>query len=140
MPSFFRILPEHSLVYARYNGEVTINDYLSVVEGVRNHPDFRVEYKHLVDLRDLTGIKLEYVKVMKAQARIVDLIADAKSDILSVVVAPTPIALEAAKMVLRSWDNLDTPVVRRIVSNISEAEVLLGCRTGKLADLLKQTT
>jgi len=140
LPSFFRILPEHSLVYARYNGEVTINDYLSVVEGVRNHPDFRVEYKHLVDLRDLTGIKLEYVKVMKAQARIVDLIADAKSDILSVVVAPTPIALEAAKMVLRSWDNLDTPVVRRIVSNISEAEVLLGCRTGKLADLLKQTT
>ena len=138
LASFFRILPEHSLVYARYSGEVTIDDYLGVVEGVQNHPDFRIEFKHLIDLMDLTEIKLDYVKVMKAQAQIAGLVANATSDILSVVVAPTPIALQAAKMVLRSWDDLDTPVVRRIVSNLTQAAVLLGLPKNTLLDLQKQ--
>ena len=140
MASYFRVLPEQSLVYARYSGTITIDDYLYVVEGVMKHPDFRIEFKHLIDLMDLTEIKLEYVKVMKAQARIAGLVANAKSDILSVVVAPTPIALEAAKMVLRSWDSLDTPVIRRIVSNLTEAAVLLGLPKNTLPNLIKQMT
>jgi hypothetical protein len=117
---------------------VTIDDYLAVVEGVRNHPDFQVQFKHLIDLTHLTGIKREYVKVMMAQARIAELVAGSTSDILSVVVAPTPIAMEAASLVIRSWDKLDTPVVRRIVSDMSEAEALLGCKQGTLPELLKQ--
>jgi len=138
LASFFRLLPEHNLVYARYSGTVTIDDYLAVVEGVRKDPDFSLHYKHLIDLTQLTGIKREYVKVMMAQARIAELVANSTSDILSVVVAPTPIAMEAASLVIRSWDKLDTPVVRRIVSNMSEAEALLGCRKGVLPELLKQ--
>ena len=140
MASYFCVLPEQSLVYARYSGAITIEDYLYVVEGVMKHPDFRIEFKHLIDLMDLTEIKLEYVKVMKAQAQIAGLVANAKSDILSVVVAPTPIALEAAKMVLRSWDSLDTPVIRRIVSNLTEAAVLLGLPKNTLPNLIKQMT
>ena len=104
------------------------------------HPDFRAEFKHLIDLTDLTEIKLDYAKVMKAQARIAGLIANAKSDVLSVVVAPTPVALEAAKMVLRSWDGQDTPVVRRIVSDMSEAGFLLGLQKNKFPNLIKQLT
>jgi len=140
LASYFCVLPEQSLVYARYSGAITIEDYLYVVEGVMKHPDFRIEFKHLIDLMDLTEIKLEYVKVMKAQAQIAGLVANAKSDILSVVVAPTPIALEAAKMVLRSWDSLDTPVIRRIVSNLTEAAVLLGLPKNTLPNLIKQMT
>ena len=117
---------------------MTIDDYLAVVEGVRDHPDFKVQFKHLIDLTQLTGIKREYIKVMLAQARIAELVAKSASDILSVVVAPTPVAMEAASMVIRSWDKLDTPVVRRIVSNMSEAEALLGCKQGTLPELLKQ--
>jgi len=140
LASFFRILPEHSLVYARYSGTIVTDDYLSVVNGVMKHPDFRAEFKHLIDLTDLTEIKLDYAKVMKAQARIAGLIANAKSDVLSVVVAPTPVALEAAKMVLRSWDGQDTPVVRRIVSDMSEAGFLLGLQKNKFPNLIKQLT
>ena len=138
MASYFRILPEHNLVYARYSDTVTIDDYLAVVEGVRDHPDFQVQFKHLIDLTHLTGIKREYVKVIMAQARIAELVASSTSDILSVVVAPTSIAMEAASLVIRSWDKLDTPVVRRIVSDMSEAEALLGCKQGTLLELLKQ--
>ncbi len=140
MASFFRVLPEQSLVYARYSGAITIDDYLYVVEGVMKHPDFRIEFKHLIDLTNLTEINLEYVKVMKAQARIAGMVADSNSDILSVVVAPTPVALAAAKMVLRSWDNLDTPVVRRIVTDLSEAATLLGLRKNSMPKLLRQMT
>jgi len=135
---FFRILPEYNLVYARYSDTVTIDDYLAVVEGVCGHPDFHVQFKHLIDLTHLKKIKREYVKVMLAQARIADLVANSTSDILSVVVAPTPVAMEAASLVVRSWDKLDTPVVRRIVSDMTEAEALLGCRHGILPELLKQ--
>ncbi len=138
MAYFFRLFPEHSLVYVRYSGTVTIDDYLSVVEGVRDHPDFSLDFKHLIDLTRLTNLKREYVKVMMAQARIAELVASSRSDILSVVVAPTPIAMEAASLVIRSWDKLDTPVVRRIVSDMSEAEALLGCRKGTLPELLNQ--
>ncbi len=138
MASFYRIIPEHNLVYVRYSGTVTIDDYLAVVEGVRNHPDFQIQFKQLIDLRHLTNIKRDYIKVMLAQARIAELVAKSTSDILSVVVAPTPIAMEAASMVIRSWDKLDTPVVRRIVSDMSEAEALLGCKQGTLPELLKQ--
>ncbi len=138
MASFYRIIPEHNLVYVRYSGTVTIDDYLAVVEGVRNHPDFQIQFKQLIDLTHLTNIKRDYIKVMLAQARIAELVAKSTSDILSVVVAPTPIAMEAASMVIRSWDKLDTPVVRRIVSDMSEAEALLGCKQGTLPELLKQ--
>ncbi len=111
---------------------------MAVVEGVRKHPDFQVQFKQLIDLTHLTNIKRDYIKVMLAQARIAELVAKSTSDILSVVVAPTPIAMEAASMVIRSWDKLDTPVVRRIVSDMAEAEALLGCKQGTLPELLKQ--
>lgn len=140
MASFFRIFPAQNLIYARYSGTVVTDEYLSVVNGVMNHPDFRAEFKHLIDLTDLTEIKLDYVKVMKAQARIADLITQTESDVLSVVVAPTPFAMDAARMVLRSWDGLDTPVVRRIVSNMSEAAFLLGLQKNTFPNLIKQMT
>jgi len=140
LASFYQILPEHSLIYASYSDTVVTDEYLRVVNGVMDHPDFRVEFKQLIDLTELKEIRLDYVKVMKAQARMADLIANARCDILSVVVAPTPVALEAAKMVLRSWDGQDTPVVRRIVSDMSKAAILLGFGKNKYRDLIQQLT
>lgn len=134
----YQFFPEHNLIYVRYSGVVTIDDYLSVIEEVPKHPDFHIESKQLIDLTYLTKIKPNYVKVMMAQARIAEYVAKSTSDILSVVVAPTPVAMEATKMVLRSWDKLDTPVVRRVVSDMTEAELLLGLPKNKLAQLVGQ--
>ena len=136
MASYFTVIPQHSLLYVRYSGIVTIDDYASVVEGVAAHPDFSIEHKHLIDLTHLVKIKRDYFKVMLMQARIAEWVAKARSEILSVVVAPTPEAMHATKMVLRSWEHLDTPVVRRVIPDMEQAASLLGLEDATLRTIL----
>jgi hypothetical protein len=126
LPAHFRIYPEHHLVFSRYSGTVVIDEYISTVEGIAAHPDFNIHYKHLIDLGAMTKIKREYLKVMRIQARIAELVTRSRTDIMNVVIAPTPVALDAANMALRSWERLDTKVVGRIVTDMSRAAVLLG--------------
>ncbi len=138
MPACFKFFPERSLIYMRYSGVVTIDDYVSVVEGVTGHPRFSVEYKHLVDLTHLRKVKRDYFRLMLMQARIIDVVARARSDILSVIVAPTDEAMAAAKMILRSWDDLETPVVRRVIPEMSQAASLLGLEAAELGGLIAE--
>jgi len=135
---YFKIIPQHSLIYVRYSGTVTIGDYASVVEGVAAHPDFSIEHKHLIDLTRLVRVKREYFKVMLMQARIAEWVAKARSEILSVVVAPTPEAMHATKMVLQSWERLDTPVVRRVIPDMEQAASLLGLDQSMLDGILAE--
>ena len=136
LPHFFTIIPEHNLIYVRYSGVVTIEDYVRVVEGVTAHPGFSIEHKHLVDLTHLKRVKREYFKIMLMQARIAEWVARARAEILSVMVAPTPEAMATAKMVLRSWERLDTPVVRRVIPAMEQAASLLGLEDATLRRIL----
>ncbi len=135
MPARFKIFPEQHLIFTRYYDTVVIDDYVNVVEGVIAHPDFDIHYTHLIDLTHLKKIKRDYLKVMMVQARLADLVVRSRSDILNVVIAPTPVALSAANMALKSWDRLDTKIVGRIVTNYNEAASLLACQNNKLLSL-----
>lgn len=126
LPANFRISPEHHLIFSRYFGTVVIEDYIDIVEGVISHPDFDIHQKHLIDLTHLEKLKRNYLKMMMIQARLADLVAQSRSDILHVIVAPNPVAIDAAKTVLKSWDRLETKVIGRVVRNLDEAATLLG--------------
>ncbi len=131
-----RIFPGHDLVYIRYSGMATLDDYIAVVEEYPRHPDFRLGQKHLIDLSHLGGIERDYTRIMALQAKIAEFASRTPSEIMSVVVAPTPVALEATQIVFRSWQDLDTPVVRRVVPSMAEACGLLGIGEEELAGLL----
>ncbi len=138
MAGYFRIFPEHNLVYVRYSGAASIADYISVVDGYTAHPDFNAHHKNLIDLCSLESFERDYAAVFALQARTAEYAMAAQADILSIMVAPSTIAMEAAQLILRSWEGLDSPVVRRIVPSMDEAATLLGIGNDTLDDLLAQ--
>ena len=138
MAGFFRIFPEHNLVYVRYSGAASIADYIAVVEGYTSHPDYDPHHKNLVDLRFLEDFERDYTALLALQARIAEFAMTAQADILSVVVAPSPVAMEAATLIMRSWEQIDTPVVRRMIPCMDEAGPLLGIPKETLDGLLEQ--
>ncbi len=138
MAGYFKIFPELNLVYMRYSGAASIADYISIVDGYTSHPDYDLHRKFLVDLRSLENFERDYAAALALQARIAEYTHSAQADILSVMVAPSPVAMEAAKLVSRSWEGIDSPVVRRIVPSMDEAATLLGIDTATLDALLSQ--
>jgi len=72
---------------------------------------------------------LAYIQIAEYATR-------APSEIMSVVVAPTPVAREATQIVFRSWQDLDSPILRRVVPSMEEACDLLGIEEETLEGLL----
>ena len=138
MAGYFRIFPDHNLVYVRYSGAASIADYVAVIDGYTNHADYDPHRKNLVDLRALDSFERDYTAALALQARIAEYALTAQADILSVMVAPSPVALEVAKLITRSWEGIDSPVIRRIVPSMNEAATLLGIGQDTLDGLLKQ--
>ncbi len=138
MAGLFRIFPEHNLVYVRYSGLATIADYISVVQEYPRHPDFDLHRTNLIDLRFLEDFERDYASVLKLQAHTAEYALSARADILSITVAPSQVAQEAAKLIARSWEGLETPVVRRIVPTMEEASTLIGINIETLEGLIKQ--
>ncbi len=138
MAGLFRIFPEHNLVYVRYSGLATIADYMKVVQEYPRHPDFDLHRINLIDLRFLEDFERDYASVLKLQAHTAEFALSARADILSITVAPTPVAQEVSKLVMRSWEGLDTPVVRRIVPTMEEASTLIGMDIETLEALIRQ--
>lgn len=138
MAGFFRIFPDHNLVYVRYSGAASIADYVSVVDGYTEHPEYDPHHKNLVDLRFLDDFERDYTAALGLQARIAEYAMTARADILSIMVAPSPVAMEVAALIMRSWEQIDTPVVRRMVPSMQEAAPLLGISEATLEGLLKQ--
>ncbi len=136
MAYLIRIFPEHDLAYIRYSGMASLDDYISVVEEYPRHPDFRLGQKNLIDLTHLEGIERDYTRIMALQAKIAEYATRAPSEIMSVVVAPTPVAREATQIVFRSWQDLDSPILRRVVPSMEEACDLLGIEEETLEGLL----
>lgn len=138
MAATFRIFPEYNLLYARYSGLGTIADYMRIVQAYTTHPDYDPHRINLIDLRSLDDFERDYTAVLKLQARTAEFALSAHADILSIMVAPSPVAQEAAKLILRSWEGIDTPVVRRIVPTMEEASTLVGIDKDTLDGLIKQ--
>lgn len=139
MPGHFAIFPEENLAVFRYWGRGRFIDYERIVAEFPAHPDFSLELKHVVDLRDLQSYQRNPLRLMLLQARIAEHALKARSEILSVIIAPHPVAQKAARIVLASWEKLDTGVVRRIVENSADAADLVGLPPERLKAILETT-
>ena len=139
MPSHFRIFPEHGTAVFRYWGRVRLRDYEDVVRRFPEDPDFSLELKHLVDVSELERLERNPLRLMLLQARIAEYTTRARSEILSVVLAPTETGRKAAQMVKASWDRLDSGVVRRVVTRLDDAALLLGIDEEELRAMLART-
>ncbi len=136
MASSFQYFPDHDLIYIRYAGTGRAIDYLRVVAGIGYSRDIPKDANRLVDLRELTGFSRDSLLLMKIQARIVEQTLRASREYMSVVVAPGRAGQEIAGSVFKSWQQLDTPVIRRMVTNMQEAGALLGLDAAALDEIL----
>ena len=139
MPGHFRIFPDQGLAVFRYWGHARLRDYEDVVRRFPEDPEFSLKLKHLVDLSDIVRFERNPLKLMLLQARIAEYTTRARSEILSVVLAPTETGRKAAQMVKASWDRLDSGVVRRVVARIDDAALLLGIDEAEVRAMLEQT-
>jgi len=121
----FRIFPERGLVVVRYQGYAYLDDTLAAFGDYARHPDRKPGQKQLVDFSGVTGYEKNFTKLMETQARKVDVFAAEGAETLMVYFAPTPLARDLARLVLRSWEPFDS-VVAMIQEDEANALELLG--------------
>lgn len=136
MPVSFKILPERGLVYVRYTGFAGLDESFEVVGQYARHPDFRPGQKQLVDLSGVTGVEQDYLKFFALQARKADIFLGGAAQTLLVYYAPTPISMNLAEAVIRSWEPSGA-VIPLIQEDEAEALQLLGQPERSFAELLQ---
>ncbi|MCD1616931.1 hypothetical protein [Salipiger marinus] len=132
----FRILPDHGLVYVRYDGIAVLEETFRAFDAYARHPQQRPGQKQLVDLAGITGVEQDYVRLMALQSRKADLFSAHEGQTMIVYYAPTPLSYDLSKMVLRSWDGLDS-IVALVQQTEAGALALLGLRERSFAALLQ---
>ncbi|WP_226621407.1 hypothetical protein [Alloyangia pacifica] len=136
MPVSFRILRNHGLVYARYEGHARLSDTTRAIDDLMSHPDFRQGHKHLVDLSGLTSWDHDYVELMKIQAKRAEVFCGMGSTAILLYFAPTAVAFQVSTLALNCWDGLDCAVAR-VQQNEEDCLTLLGLRERSIAELLE---
>lgn len=120
------IYPELDLVWVRYFGNVTGADYKAVVRDYPRHPDYKLGQRIFVDLRDMRTLKLPHMLNIAIQAQIADYAMHTPHEFVEVILAPSTVTRKATFAVLRSWQGLDTPVIRRVVDSMEAAADIFG--------------
>jgi hypothetical protein len=136
MPVSFRILPERGLVFVRYTGFAVLDESSQVFGQYAAHPDFQPGQKQLVDLSGVTGMERDYVKLFALQARKADAFLGTGAQTLLVYFAPTPIAMDLAEAIIRSWEPSGA-VIPLIQEDESDALKLLGQPERSFEELLQ---
>lgn len=132
----FRIFPGRGLVFVQYEGEAVIAETFEAFGAYMQHPDCRPGQKQLVDLSRVTGFDQDYPKLFALQARKADVFSAGGVETLAVYHAPTPLARELSRLVLKSWEPFDS-VVALIQDNEADALALLGQPEQSFAELLE---
>ncbi len=135
MPVAFRILPRSGVVYLRFEDRILIDENIQAFRAYTRHPDAHPAQKHLVDLSGVTAIEWDYVKLMQLQALKAGFFCGRGSQTLKVYYCPTKLSLSVAKMILRSWDGINT-VIPIIQQHEDDALSVLGLRQGCFSNLL----
>lgn len=135
MPVAFRILPRSGVVYLRFEDRILIDENIQAFRAYARHPDAHPAQKHLVDLSGITAIEWDYVKLMQLQALKAGFFCGRGSQTLKVYYCPTKLSLSVAKMILRSWDGINT-VIPIIQQHEDDALSVLGLRQGCFSNLL----
>lgn len=121
----FTIFPERGLVYVRYEGFIDVEETAAAFADYARHPDRRPGQKQLVDLAAATGCDQNFARVMELQASKADVFLENGGQVLLVYYAPTRAAMDIAAIVRRSWEGLDS-IVLRMVQTEEEALNVLG--------------
>ncbi|MGI3184144.1 hypothetical protein [Nioella aestuarii] len=132
----FRILSERGLVFVRYTGFARLDESFEVFGQYAAHPDFRPGQKQLVDLSGVTGLEKDYVKLFALQARKADVFLGSGAQTLLDYYAPTPLSLDLAETILRSWEPSGA-VIPLIQQDEQEALQLLGQPERSFEELLQ---
>lgn len=138
MPVSFRILPDHGLVYVRYEGIAKFEDTIEAFGAYMAHPNCQPGQKQLVDMTRMTGFERDYGKLMAMQAQKLEQFTAQGAETLLVYLVPETDEIgDLARLIVRSWDALDG-VVPLIQTNEAEALQLLGLSETSVHDLLDQ--
>jgi hypothetical protein len=136
MPVSFKILSERGLVFVRYTGFADLDESFEVFGQYAAHPDFHPGQKQLLDLSGVTGVERDYVKLFAMQAHKADVFLGTGAQTLLVYYAPTPIAMDLAETILKSWEPSGA-VIPLIQQDEQEALQLLGQPERSFEDLLR---
>ena len=121
----FQVFPQLGLVYVHYSGVLRMDETLRVFADYTRHPEYRPGQKQLVNLSDLTGMDMDYVKLMQMQATKADHFHLPEWETLLAFYADTPENLRIAQIVIQSWT--DVPgVAARAFGDEASALAFLG--------------
>lgn len=136
MPVTFQILPQRQLILFCYKGLITLQESMDIVAAAAAHPAYRPWMRQLCDLSGVTGVERDFPKLLKMQARILEDLDPGAEDLMVLFYAPTGPGQEMAHMAQKSWEGLNSVIVR---IQDSEAAVmdLLGLAEARLEDLLQ---
>ena len=136
MPVTFHILPKRQLILFYYKGLITLQESMDIVAEAASHPDYRPWLRQLCDLSAVTGVERDFPKLLKMQARILEDLDPGAEDLMVLFYAPTAPGQEMAHMAQKSWEGLNSVIVR---IQDTEAAVLdlLGLPEQRLSDLLQ---
>ncbi|MFP4273423.1 MAG: hypothetical protein ACLFRU_00210 [Paracoccaceae bacterium] len=137
MPASFRILPDLGLVHVRYEGAVRLAETAALFAEYAGHPDRGAGQKQLVDLSAITSFERDYVTLVQLQAQKADIFPSGEGDTMIVYLAPSDMAFDLARLILRSWDGIPG-VIATAQRSEAEALSLLGLDGMTLADLARR--
>jgi len=131
----YQILPHHALIVVAYRGTATLAETVAMAASCAAHPDFRNNFRHLVDLRAVSGFEQDIPGYFAMQARVIEMfpvIGEGFVELTMVMIAPPGPPRQMAERIRRSWDGLDSAILR-IVEDAEAALSVLGLPPGALA-------
>lgn len=135
MPVATHVLPRLNLAIFVYSGQVRLAEALEAVGAVSRHPHHHDTMRQLCDLSGITAIERGPTELMKMQARLAEYMLPKRGEKLVVFYAPHPVARNVAHMARKSWDGVDSVLVR-VVETEEQALALLGLGGGNIAQLV----
>ncbi|SIN94684.1 hypothetical protein [Vannielia litorea] len=109
MPVTYRIFPEIGLVFVRYAGHASISETMQAFGRYMADPAYRPGQKQLVDLSAVTGFDTDYAALLAIQAKKAEAFLRGPETVM-VYHAPTPETAAMARLIMRSWEELDAIV------------------------------
>ncbi|WP_010141801.1 hypothetical protein [Oceanicola sp. S124] len=137
MSCSYKILPQFGLVHIRFAGEVCAADSLEALQRFAEDPKGSPDLNQLLDMRDVTGLNLDVMEMLKVHARKAEIFIPAEQDRLFVHLAPSEIALKIAGFTVRSWEHVPG-ITHRVVRTEEQALQVLGLRESSIDALVQQ--
>lgn len=130
----FQIIRDRGVVLARLSGQVRIEECVDAAAAYARHPETRPTQPVLIDLTAVTGYETDYVKILKAMARLPDYLWHRGTERLLVCLAPHALSRQISAAAARAI--LEIPEgIARIAQTEADALEILGLPERRLCDL-----